>query len=148
MPDNRPGPVFFRVVTMAILFVNGEVKATRIEGDSIIEFQGPCEARFRLQHTKDYNGEPDDLLWSDVSMMSDATLPLFESQDDLRRFNPFGVLVDTVPGYRRVVYRKARAEWLRVIPFDADDKANVEACAAFVVRCQKTRGMETYGNAR
>lgn len=129
-----------------ILFEGGKIEAVRIETDAVIEFEGPGEARFRLQHTKDFNGGPDDLLWSDVSLMSDASLPLIEKKEDLARFDPFGVLVDRVHGYRRVVYRRHSAEWIRVVPFDVADASNLEACAKFTVTCSGKPGRAFYGN--
>lgn len=128
---------------MTVLFERGVTKPARIEADAVIEFFGPCEARFRLQHTRDFFGGPDDLLWSDVSTMSDASQPPFTSEQDLTRFNPFGVLVDVVQVYERVFYRKANAEWIRVVPFDPADQKNVENCSLFAVTCSEG----AYGNA-
>lgn len=45
-----------------------------------------------------------------------------------------GVLVDWVDGDTDVTYRRYRADWLRVVPFDEFDAELVERCRKFAFK--------------
>lgn len=115
----------------APLFAQGQSTPQRLPDAWIvpIRFNGEAKARFRLQHTADRNGEPDDLLWADVTRVSDA------AQKPRDSFNAgdhtiSGVLVDWIEGEMTVFYRRFKAKWLRVIPHDDDEEALAQ-CRAF-----------------
>jgi hypothetical protein len=116
---------------LEVLFNRGTSTPRKVSGNlARIAFHGEGEARFRLQHTRDAGGKPDELSWVDVSGMSDGLLgsPL----DELEGIKPgmttlppryIGavrrpVLVDRVNGEADVLYRRHIAEWLRIIPLD------------------------------
>lgn len=105
-------------------------EAHRVEGDVRVEFRGTGRARFRLQHTRSFNGEPDTLSWSDVTQVSNGALASPEDGVD-GRTRLVGVLVDWVEGDTDVPYRRYRADWLRVVPFDEFDKELVEQCLRY-----------------
>lgn len=118
-----------------ILFEGGHVTPQAIHGDVYaIRFSGEGEARFRLQHTRDVNGEPDALGWCEVSGLS---FPLATREnmvlDDLVR----GLMVDRVSGPVEVSYKRFRAQWIRVIPFDTADKSLVAACKNYRVELEE-----------
>lgn len=117
-----------------VLFTSGISTPVRLKGGWIvpITFQGEGRARFRLQHTRDRNGQPDDLAWADVTRVSDGTQQpkaAINSGDS----TVMGVLVDWIEGMSKVHYRRFRAEWLRVVPHDEADEEQVAQCAAFSV---------------
>lgn len=118
-----------------ILFEGGHVTPQAISGDIYaIRFRGEGEARFRLQHTRDVNGEPDALGWCEVSGLSfpRATLETMV-QDDMVR----GLMVDRVSGSVEVSYQRFRAQWIRLIPFDTADKRLVAACKSYRVELEE-----------
>lgn len=98
-----------------------------------IRFDGVARARFRLQHTIDRNGAPDDLLWADVSAVSDARQRPADSMNSDRTIT--GVLVDWIEGDVTVFYRRFKAAWLRVIPHDDDEEA-VALCEGYSVNLE------------
>jgi len=108
-------------------------EAQRITGDARIAFRGAGPARFRLEHARDRNGEPDSLSWCEVSQASNgaAAPPTAEGLGHGRILN--GVLVDVVDGNTDVFYRRHNAGWLRVVPHDPDDAEETERCAAYSV---------------
>lgn len=117
-----------------ILFAGGVSTPSRLRGGWIvpIEFHGEGRARFRLQHTREHNGQPDDLAWADVTRISDGT------QQPKAAINAGdstvgGVLVDWIEGPTKVYYRRFRAEWIRVVPHDEADEEAVAQCGAFSV---------------
>jgi hypothetical protein len=116
------------------LYTAGKPTPARLKGGWIlpISFTGEGRARFRLQHTRDRNGEPDDLAWADVTLVSDATRTpkaAINGGDS----TVSGVLVDWVEGEQKVFYRRYRAEWIRVVPHDEEDEEALKQCAAFSV---------------
>lgn len=122
------------------IFTAGTPTPAKLRGGWIIpiHFEGQGRARFRLQHTRDRNGAPDDLAWADVTRVSDAT------QNPKAAINGgdntiTGVLVDWVEGPMKVFYRRYRAEWIRVVPHDEDEEA-LKQCAAFSVNLEYDNG--------
>ena len=115
---------------MEVLFNRGTITPRKVSGTiARIAFRGEGEARFVLQHTRDENGQPDELSWVEVSGLSDGSIdPLTEVEGwkpgmttlpprflgSVRR----PVLVDRVTGNADVLYRRHIADWLRVIPLD------------------------------
>lgn len=117
----------------ATLYDKGTSTPQRLRGGWIVplKFSGPGRARFRLQHTSDRNGAPDDLGWSDVTLVSDASARPHAAINSDSTVS--GVLVDWVEGLLQVFYRRFRAEWLRVVPHQQDDEECLQSCAAFFV---------------
>lgn len=105
-------------------------EAMPISGDMLISFRGSGEARFRMQHTGDQDGEPDQLSWCDVSMMSNG---LIEPHHAIGRDFTVHVLVDQIDGDRDVRYRRYRADWLRIIPFEEEDEEARRRCKAYTI---------------
>ena len=103
---------------MDVLFDHGTVTPQRLHGKAArIAFNGRGQARFRLQHTRDLDGTPDQLSWCEVSALSNGRV------DPARTIDPRsamvrGLLVDRVDGEAEVIYRRHIADWLRVVPFD------------------------------
>src|SRR3954454_1812279 len=117
-----------------VLFASGRVTPLPLAGDgAVIRFEGVGRARFRLQHARDRHGKPDRMSWADVSNLSNGEIPESQAIDPASAMVRGGVLADFVDGDTMVVYRRHRAEWLRVLPFDHHDKANILACRAYVV---------------
>jgi len=119
------------------LYSAGQSTPAKLKGGWIvpIRFEGEGRARFRLQHTRDRNGEPDDLAWADVTRISDGT------QQPRAAINAddstvMGVLVDWVEGDTKVFYRRFRADWIRVVPHDELDEEAVAQCGAFSVNME------------
>lgn len=122
------------------LYTAGRSTPVRLKGAWIvpITFEGDGRARFRLQHTRDRNGEPDDLAWVDVTRISDATR---NPKDALTGDSTVaGVLVDWVEGVTTVYYRRFHADWLRVVPHDWEDDNATELCGAFSVKLENSNG--------
>jgi hypothetical protein len=107
-------------------------KPIRITGDVRVAFRGSGRARFRLQHTADRDGEPDELSWCDVSNLSNRDLADPADAIDANGFVS-GFLVDVVDGDLDVLYRRHAANWLRAVPLDEDDAANTEACTRYAI---------------
>ena len=143
---------------MEVLFNRGTSTPRKISGTlTRIAFHGEGEARFCLQHTRDDNGQPDELSWVDVSGMSDGRLesPLTELdgiKPGMTTLPPryIGmvrrpVLVDRVAGEVDVLYRRHIAEWLRVIPMDIKQGNGgcCHPCAAYRVTMEADDGQET-----
>jgi hypothetical protein len=106
-------------------------EAVKIAGDAVvISFRGQFPARFRLQHTRDLDGEPDDLGWCDVSLMSDADIT--DPHEAVGQDSLVPVLLDRVDGDREVRYRRFKADWLRVLAGD-DDEDMCERCAQYTI---------------
>ena len=104
----------------------------RLRGDVQLSFRGRGAARFRIQHTRDRYGKPDEFGWCDVSAMSNGKIGR-ESAVDLKECRVHGLIVDYVNGNQDVAYRHYSAAWLRVIPFD-DEPTTLEQCARYAVR--------------
>lgn len=104
-------------------------EALRIDGDVVISFRGAGPARFRVQHTRDADGAPDDLAWCDCSMMSNADIEPKDAVED----GMVAVLVDAIDGDRDIRYRRFKADWLRVLAHDDEDETEREACARYAV---------------
>lgn len=121
------------------LFASGEPQAQRIPDAWIvpIRFSGQGRARFRLQHTADRHGQPDDLLWADVTSVCDARQ---RPRDALNTGDHTigGVLVDWIEGEAIVFYRRFRAKWLRVVPHDEGDDEALALCRAYTVNMETT----------
>lgn len=121
------------------LFANGEPQAQRLDDAWLhkIIFSGEGRARFRLQHTADRHGQPDDLLWADVTSVCDARQ---RPRDSLNSGDHTiaGVLVDWVEGEATVFYRRFRAKWLRVVPHDEGDNEALALCRAYTVNLETT----------
>ena len=105
-------------------------EAVRIEGNVTISFRGCGRARFRIQHTRDLDGEPDAVTWCDVSQICNADVadPMTAVGSD----SMVPLLVDTIDSDHDVRYRRYKADWLRVLPLD-DDEAAIEACARYAI---------------
>lgn len=106
-------------------------EARRLSGDVVISFCGTGEARFRVQHTRDRFGKPDELGWCDVSALSDSRLNQFAAYDKGEHLVR-GLFVDVIKGDREAIYRHYKAAWLRVIPAE-DDAATRKQCAAYAI---------------
>jgi hypothetical protein len=104
----------------------------RITGDVCIAFRGSGRARFRLQHTRDQDGAPDDLRWCEVSQLSNGALANQADAIDGAQMVR-GVLVDFIKGDTEVLYRRHSADWLRVIPLDDEDADEIERCARYSI---------------
>lgn len=94
-------------------------RPTKINGDVCIRFRGKGRARFRLQHAGG-NDEPEEILWCDVSAMSDRRVKPEEMVKD--HFVRRGVLVDVIEGETAIQYRRHAANWLRVVPLDETEE--------------------------
>jgi hypothetical protein len=105
----------------------GEPK--HINGDALIQFRGDGLARFRVQHTRDDDGLPDHLTWSDVSMVSNGRI----DPRTVVRDHSVRVLVDVVDGDRDFHYRQHRANWLRVLPNEDQDEEARARCYAYKI---------------
>jgi hypothetical protein len=111
-----------------------------ITGNVRIAFRGSGRARFRLQHTGSRDGQPDDLMWCEVSNLSNAALASPTDALDSDGVTVIGgVLVDVVDGDLEVLYRRHTADWLRVVPLDGatgeieDDPDNFTACLKYEI---------------
>jgi hypothetical protein len=105
----------------------------RLTGDVLIGFHGEGKARFRVQHTRDREGQPAELGWCDVSAIYNRS---FNPQAVIDRENGVrGFLVDQIISAQEVTYRRQSADWLRVIPFDEDD-ATREGCGGYAIHLQ------------
>src|SRR3954447_2934996 len=96
----------------------------RIESSVRISFRGSGPARFRLQHTGDRAGRPDDLGWCDVSDI--ASLPNPNVTHGMIRT----VLVSAIRGDVDLDYHRYKADWLRVVPQDEDE---AEPCSRYTI---------------
>jgi len=104
----------------------------KLKGDVKISFRGQGEARFRVQHTRDHHGKPDEFGWADVTAIHNAAIDR-ERAIDRKEHVVRGMFVDWINGNRDVAYRHYSAAWLRVIPFD-DDAASYRQCSRYSVR--------------
>lgn len=121
----------------AVLYAGGRSTPRPLEGDgAVIRFEGDGRARFRIQHTRDRAGRPDRFGWVDVSNLSNGEMEE-DTAVDQRTNLVRGVIADVIEGDTMVVYRRHVAAWLRVLPFDHHDKANIVACRAFVVSMEE-----------
>jgi hypothetical protein len=100
-----------------------------ITGDMRVRFAGAGRARFRLQHAADRNGAPDDLSWTDVTLVSGLNP---ERAFNVKDLSVRGFLVEWIEDQAEIFYRRHTASWLRVVPFD-DDKEAVRQCKSFRV---------------
>src|SRR5262245_9622541 len=113
----------------------------RIDGDIVLKFTGTGRARFRFQHARDCNGQPDDLSWSDVTIMSHPAVGGFTPPDNVLRG---GSLVDWVSGDVEVHYQRHTASWVRVVPHlsyaDAkQDEEAIESCKRYSFSLEERR---------
>jgi len=111
------------------IIVLGEPK--RITGDVVICFRGSVEARFRVQHASDRGGQPDELSWCDVTMLSDRNIDPNAAID--KDGGVCGPLVGKVEAYCEATYRRHSAGWLRIIPDEDNNKEEERRCAAYNV---------------
>jgi hypothetical protein len=102
----------------------------RIEGDVLISFRGRGRARFKVQHGRDDNGQPDDLTWCDVSLISNASIA-DPKKWIVDSFVP--VFLDIVDGDLDVPYRRHKADWLRVLPVDDKDEEARDRCKKYQI---------------
>jgi len=104
----------------------------RLNGDVMLSFRGSGEARFRVQHTRDRHGKPDEFGWADITAIYDRSIDR-ERAIDRKEQVVRGMFVDWIKGDQDVSYRHYSAAWLRVIPFD-DDDATYKQCRRYAVR--------------
>jgi hypothetical protein len=104
-------------------------EAKRITGDVVIRFSGQGQAKFRVQHACDRDGEPDDLSWCDVSAISNRDIEQKRAIDKDGAVR--GPLVGFVNGTHEAVYRHHKAAWLRVVTDDEGDKELLRRCEAY-----------------
>jgi len=104
----------------------------KLHGDVVVSFRGHGDARFRVQHTRDHHGKPDEFGWCDVSAIYNGAIDR-EAAIDRQEHVVRGLFVDWINGDKDVAYRHYSAAWLRVIPFD-DDTATLKQCARYAVR--------------
>ena len=107
----------------------GEPK--RITGDIVLCFKGSGEAHFRIQHACDRGGEPDDLSWCDVTLISDRSIDPRSAIDTNGTVR--GPLLGIVNGHAEATYRHHTASWIRIIADADDDDEAVERCGAYSV---------------
>ena len=107
-------------------------KPIRLSGDVTLSFRGQGKARFRVQHTGDLNGQPDEVAWCDVSLVSNGLVPR-EVAIDLSECCVRGMFIEQVNGNQDALYRWHSAGWLRVLPYD-DDVATRKSCERYAVR--------------
>jgi hypothetical protein len=105
-------------------------EAVHIDGDGVISFRGCGSARFRIQHTRDDHGQPDELSWCDCSAMSDASI---EPQAAINKDGGVALLVDAIDGDRDIRYRRFKGDWLRVLPSDDEDEDACKRCEAYAI---------------
>jgi hypothetical protein len=98
----------------------------------LIRLEGTGRARFRLQHARDCNGTPDDLSWTDVTMMSDRRIRP-EQAISPRDGSVRGVMLDYVDGNTERTYRRHTAGWMRVVASDDQDDEERVRCATYIV---------------
>ena len=97
----------------------------------IVRLEGKGRARFCLQHARDCNGAPDELSWSDVTVMSDRRI---EPKQALRHDNSVrGVMIDYVDGNVERFYRRHTAGWMRIVAADDQSDEERERCAAYII---------------
>ena len=85
-----------------------------------------------MQHARDCNGEPDDLSWADVTMMSDRRIEPRQALD--REGAVRGVMLDYVDGNVERIYRRHTADWMRVVASDDQTEEELERCStAYIV---------------
>jgi hypothetical protein len=124
-----------------VLFDHGTVTPQPVPGKTArIVFRGEGAARFRLQHTRDLDGTPDELSWCDVSNLSNgrAADPV-ALVDKVAGTVRGGFLVDQVHGDAEVLYRKHIADWLRVLPFEDPNEESETQCLPYVVSVEVMR---------
>jgi hypothetical protein len=105
-------------------------EAVHIDGDAVISFRGNGSARFRIQHTRDDHGQPDEFGWCDCSAMSDASV---DPPAAIEKDGSVAVLVDTIDHDLNVRYRRFKADWLRVLPLDNEDEAACARCKDYTI---------------
>jgi hypothetical protein len=72
-----------------------------------------------------------------VSNVSNGALaPPAEAIDVLNGMVRGRVLVDVVDGDFEMLYRRQKADWLRVVPLDEDDEDNIERCAGYEIKVE------------
>jgi len=124
-----------------VLFDHGTVTPQPIPGKAArIIFRGEGPARFKLQHTRDLDGTPDDLSWCDVSNLSNgrAADPV-ALVDKVAGTVRGGFLVDKIEGDAEVIYRRHIADWLRVLPFEAPEEESESTCLPYIVSVEALR---------
>jgi hypothetical protein len=119
---------------MDVLFDHGKVTPQPVTGKAArIIFRGQGLARFRLQHTRDVNGKPDDLCWCEVSNLSNGRADPEKLVDKVNGTVRGGLLVDQIEGDVDVVYRRHIADWLRIVPLEEPDEKSEQQCIPYVV---------------
>jgi hypothetical protein len=119
---------------MDVLFDHGKVTPRPVSGKAVrIVFRGEGAARFRLQHTRDLGGSPDDLCWCEVSNLSNGRVDPEKLIDKVNGTIRGGLLVDQIEGDVDVVYRRHIADWLRVLPLEELDENSEQECIPYVV---------------
>jgi hypothetical protein len=119
---------------MDVLFDHGTVTPQPVSGKAVrIVFRGEGLARFRLQHTRDVNGAPDDLCWCEVSNLSNGRADPEKLHDKVNGTIRGGLLVDQIEGDVDVIYRRHIADWLRVIPLEEPDQKSEQDAIPYVV---------------
>lgn len=125
---------------MDVLFDHGTITPRPVTGRSArIVFRGEGVARFRLQHTRDLHGVPDDLCWCEVSNLSNGRVDPEKLVDAVANTVRGGFLIDRVEGEAEVIYRRHIADWLRVVPFEEVDEASEQDCDGYIVSMESMR---------
>ena len=127
-------PAGGRAVAGAVMTINASdsIGAPLIEGNTRITFKGVGRSRWRLQHTGSCDGEPFSLGWTDVTFLSDLKLDNPHDAVD-ENLMVRGFLAEWIDGTTEVLYRRYSADYLRAIPFDAENVVNENACMAYTV---------------
>jgi hypothetical protein len=103
----------------------------RISGEMLtISFRGQGPVRFRVQHAGDEHGEPDELSWCDVSMISNANI---DPEAAIGRDHNVSVLVDQINGDRDIHYRRHRASWMRILANEDQDEEARNRCRHYKI---------------
>jgi len=125
---------------MDVLYDHGTITPQPVKaGTARIVFRGEGAARFRLQHTRDLDGVPDDLSWCDVSNLSNGRVDPTNLYDRVNGTVRGGFLVDHVEGDAEVIYRRHIADWIRVLPFEAQEDPTERECVPYVVSMEAMR---------
>lgn len=108
-----------------------------INSDVMIQFRGEGMARFRVQHARDAGGMPDDLSWCDVTAISNRNVSpqnvVLKDEAEEKGATVRGWLVEVINGNYDAVYRRHRANWLRVLPLEDDNEKELEQCLAYTI---------------
>lgn len=105
-------------------------------GNTRISFRGAGPARFKVQHARDCDGQPDALSWCDVSQASNGARDGPTKQTHGHGAVHSGMLVDVVDGDTDVIYRRHNAGWLRVVAASDEEPDEVKKCSGYAIRLE------------